>query len=152
MANGHFFLADWQPYQTAGLMRHEVDILTGTLKSSAQIPTPPQADVSEVRMSPDARRLAWQVRPDRPTLLTGLGEFLTPWQRGGPARDALWVSGIDGREMRQIGAIEVERGIDYDSNLSLWRWTPDGKHLSFFYNDGLYIVPVEVARPKGEGR
>src|SRR5205085_698571 len=69
---------------------------------------------------------------------------------------SLWVSRADGREMREIGAldgtgIEVPSASDDGEGVVYFpilqaltlQWLPDGRGLSFVHHDMLYTVPVE---------
>jgi hypothetical protein len=53
--------------------------------------------------------------------------------------EALWVSDLEGKEMREVGHVPMEDGqyvLDAD-------WLPDGRHAWFFYRKTLYTVPVD---------
>jgi hypothetical protein len=57
----------------------------------------------------------------------------------------LWVSQLDGSQMHKIGHVAelLEDDDATDFLLSDLQWLPDGKRLSFEYNDGLWTVPAD---------
>lgn len=52
--------------------------------------------------------------------------------------DELWLCGLDGRLMRQIGELEVTA----KTRPKDLRWRPDGKSVSYLYRNALYVAPV----------
>lgn len=113
---------------------------------------------SEVTVSPRGNRVAWLLSPvPSKTLPTTLREETA----------SLWVSRLDGGEMRQIGSVtkripplDVRRlqqtllaGVPLDAatqkKLSLLsgpsqvRWLPGGRAISFQNEGALWVVPVE---------
>ena len=58
----------------------------------------------------------------------------------------LYISGIDGKHMRELGYLETQTG---DLPEDRWRdefqadWLPDGKQIDFEYRNTLYTVPVQ---------
>ncbi len=54
----------------------------------------------------------------------------------------VWVSRVDGTRMKRLGWLLTHPYSGDGVDAEALRWTPDGKHLSFIYRDGLYIVPV----------
>jgi hypothetical protein len=102
---------------------------------------PPSDDVEDIVLSPQGDRLAWMtcnwsdfqsVVSEMLSSLSGNG------LRGRTASYAIWVSRLDGSEMRQLGS---ERCRHYgDLRPECVRWLPDGKSVSFVVNNGLYVV------------
>jgi hypothetical protein len=65
---------------------------------------------------------------------------------------SIWISGIDGRGMREIGRLPTPERQPVSAYLENLRWLPDGRTLSFFYErpgpngkwqSTLYTVPVD---------
>ncbi|MCW3098309.1 MAG: hypothetical protein JWL77_3927 [Chthonomonadaceae bacterium] len=54
--------------------------------------------------------------------------------------EELWISRADGQDMHEIGYVPSEADDIY--RLTGTKWLPDDKHLSFYYNNRLYIVPT----------
>lgn len=87
----------------------------------------------EVRLNPAGDTLAWLLYRDKPG-------------RSRLARVELWLSGIDGKRLREVGSISVQRlqkgrVFDYDFPLRLG-WTLDGKSVSYVREGALYTVPA----------
>jgi len=102
----------------------------------------PDGDISEVVLSPQGDRLAWRTQ-SWSDVKGALGDWLAGLFRH-RTRDmrttcAVWVSRLDGTDMRQLGSERLTRGEEPD----VLRWLPDGKALSFTANQGLYSVPTE---------
>ncbi len=87
---------------------------------------PPDSFPLECAYAPDRKRLAWTlVRPH------GLPT--------GTTRE-IWVCNLDGSHMRQIAMQPIEDNVRV---IHLFpQWLPDGKHLSFRFEDSIYTVPV----------
>jgi hypothetical protein len=89
------------------------------------VPIPKTQNVWEVTLSPQGDRLAWV-----------LDEI-----RGGESINAIYVSNVDGTELRPIGtAPSVEISNHRYSSPNKVRWLPDGSRLSFRYNKGIHVV------------
>ena len=141
--SGEFVTVWYDPYYRSDLELRGMDLNRGQVLWLRKAPLPPGALLSEVNISPDHQQLVWQTRPG---LAGGPAAFMTELfarilQR--PATNALWVSRIDGREMRRLGDAEVEFGTDYDCDLSGVQWLPDGKRVGFSYKGNLYSVNVQ---------
>jgi hypothetical protein len=128
-----------------------VRLFTADLGSQALAPVehvlrPPQrAVVRLARLSPPSAqgtyRLAWLL--DRPTRRPGpafMREFYALMGHKWVDRVDLYVSNVDGRDMRFIGYFEYQYTKDALSSLF---WTPDGTCLSFIYHNSLWTVPVD---------
>jgi hypothetical protein len=89
-----------------------------TLLSKHHFYPPAGQQIEAVSFSPAGDRFAWIV-----------GE-------------QLWVSKLDGTDRVEIGRLPAE---GWGKGQSLI-WLPDGKRLSFVYNDSLYTVPVDAKR------
>ncbi|MEO8429683.1 MAG: hypothetical protein ABI651_21540 [Verrucomicrobiota bacterium] len=96
------------------------------VRDSVALPRP--ASVSALFVSPDGERLAWHL-VFKHSRLSGprfsrqfpFVDFEKVYNSG------LWVSKIDGSQMREVGPVKPHRGI------SAAGWTPDGQHLGFVY-------------------
>jgi hypothetical protein len=105
----------------------------------------------DVALSPDGQRLAWIFLEARP--LPGISALNhTRVSRWLPiTASALWISNVDGSNMRRIGGIDVDQLVRRQANVT-WSttntmlrglsWCPDGKHVSFVYRGELWSVPV----------
>jgi hypothetical protein len=121
------------------------DILCTDLRMDGSTPVvdnftihPPNgARVDEIVLSAQGNRLAWRLH------------FLrtSPSENGSKptATVELWVSNLDGSDMRQVGYVDVE------PNNQRWNedfpvqvlWLPSGERLSFLYKKAVYTVPIE---------
>jgi hypothetical protein len=92
--------------------------------------------------SPSGERIAWSCfEPTAPSRTAWLHR-LFPWVPASPqARLSLWITRLDGSQAREIGHINVTP--EEQSPGLLPRWLPDGRHLSFVYNDVLYTLPAD---------
>ena len=106
---------------------------------------PRRANLSNLFISPDGERLIWHLvfnrsRLSEPRLSrkSPFVDFETDYN------DALWVSKIDGSQMREVGHVKPY------SKVSTVGWTPDGQHFSFVYLNldeepfhAFWTVPVQ---------
>ncbi len=104
---------------------------------------PPNADIEEMVLSPQGDRIAWKTNTWH-DLQSAVSEFMSglkgTGQRGRVTGYAIWVSRLDGTEMKQLG---MERLPNSGFGFEHLRWLPDGKSVSFVYKNGLYTVPAE---------
>lgn len=113
---------------------------------------PMPVEVKDIGMSPDGKHIAWTVCATQqpPALL----KWLLPHRFEPQTTWAIWVSHMDGSEMREIGDVKTEENTSAASTgtsvkayerdeISGLGWTPDGKHLSFLYANSLWTVPAE---------
>ncbi len=106
---------------------------------------PSTAEVSTIELSPQGERLAWLlVYSRRPALVTLLSRLLPFLAAKFPPVEgvSVWVSGLDGKAMREIGFQEMPRNGTAPDRVTELRWMPDGKHLSFLHRHALYSIPV----------
>jgi hypothetical protein len=103
------------------------------------IPLPKEGRLEEAVISPKGDRIAWRLK-----------YFTKPptGKEADEARVEIWVSGIDGSEMRLLGAQTVKNDdstYDYCDSAIPCRvqWVPGGKSLSFVYKNALYVLPVQ---------
>lgn len=88
-------------------------------------------------MSPDRKLLAWKFAVK--SLPLGLKSTINSdfVRRSAPAAAGLWVSDLNGNDLREIGTLDIR-----DDSISNVRWTPDGTRLSFIDAGDLYTVPI----------
>jgi len=77
--------------------------------------------VGDVAVSPHGDRIAWLV------------------ERGDHGA-ALWISKLDGTDMRLLGSEAGDSKIPLPRTI---RWSPSGQMLSYEAGDSLWIVPVK---------
>jgi hypothetical protein len=132
-ASGDTWLGEYDPYSRADLRLREIDGKTGRVRHVQSIALPPACLPSEINLSPDGNRLVWQVRPSP---LSSLAALL-----GRRDVNTIWLSSANGTRMKNLGALPVQYGTDYDCDLSL-NWLPDSQHLEVVYRQTLYILPT----------
>jgi hypothetical protein len=101
----------------------------GADKVTAQqlsVPIPVSAAVADVRLSPQGERLAWilEQEHDKTRLYT------------------LYTADADGAHARPIGSapgMQIGKAYSWPREL---RWLPDGKQISFVYQNAVYTLPV----------
>jgi len=108
---------------------------------------PPNAQILDIALSPRGDRLAWAFYFSRvPTGMQWLARFIPSLRKRLRPRvgAGLWVSRLDGSEMREIGYQEIDPNVPAPLRLAPAEihWTPDGRRLSFVYKNALYTVPV----------
>jgi hypothetical protein len=113
---------------------------------------PKGARVERMSLSPGGDRLAWvfRFRLTRNCVPGYVPYWVAQWFPSWgppcgaavmpPSRVSLFVSRLDGGGMRELDSVYSESGLP---DLLAPTWTPDGKRLSFWHWDGLWIVPVD---------
>jgi hypothetical protein len=102
----------------------------------------------DLEVSPDGERLSWVLWRHKTVPWQALVQrFIPRVQVSSQERWEIWVSGVDGSNMRQIGYEDLP-GPENNKALSIptlptLQWLPDGKQLSFIYKDVVYIVPAD---------
>jgi hypothetical protein len=87
--------------------------------------------------------LAWEAVEEHRNPVRTLVHRLLPFVRAEVERySVLYVSRINGQEQHQIGCIKVEPTSASEEPLYL-QWLPDGRQLSFVYDDVLYTIPAD---------
>ncbi len=91
---------------------------------------------SEIRSSPDARRIAYLVHERHmksiSRLLLKYGATIRVFYS---EETSIWVSQADGTKLRKVGS-------EPTLNVGDLRWTPDGKRVSVFINNQFYVISV----------
>jgi hypothetical protein len=111
---GKLMLFEWSPERP------------GDKGSIRTISLPDAYQVREAVLSPGADRIACILR--------------TPPDANGRQIDGIWVSGVDGSGLWEIGRLKDG---DYRS-ISFLKWLPSGSDLSFVYRTDLYSVSVHA--------
>lgn len=118
---------------------------SGNAPSTFSVSIPRTVNGYTCVLSPRGDRLAWIMRETRVPAVS------TFWQRvrallsgGAHPRIGLWVSGVDGSGLREIGHIDQDpRQNRLPDVPRVVRWTPDEKRLSFLYHGALYTVTAD---------
>lgn len=92
----------------------------------------------EAALSPGGDRLAWRFEHKPPPFGLTFFNGTALGRSFEPSRVGLWVSRIDGGDMRLIGFVNVGTGA-----MEMLRWTPDGKRVSFLHQNQLWSVPAD---------
>ncbi len=105
---------------------------------------PPRAKtIEETKISPTGDRIAWLVDAAHvDPVLARLRRLLPFLQTSVQPHQELWVSRLDGTGMRVVGQVPILGRNRKPPQVSDLRWLPDGKHLSFAYDDALWTVPA----------
>jgi hypothetical protein len=87
---------------------------------------PSIAAIDDMVVSPRCDHVAWKLFARE-----------RPWA-------GLWVSRLDGSDMHEVGGVPITRPLTLTDRLFYdIQWRPDGKYLSFVYEDSLYVIPAE---------
>lgn len=100
--------------------------------------------VSEVKVCPRGKRLAWCVHytalPPKFAWLTWLDRRLG--QSSGEY-EALWTSGVDGSNAHEIGYVQVNLNANPRKFIGDWGWTYQGEALWYEYAEQFWNVKVD---------
>lgn len=120
--------------------------LEGKVIREYPVAVPQGSNEFQTQVSPNGDRIAWQVTSynldTRPRWVQRFFPFVP---RRNEDITELWISNLDGSDMRNLGHIITprpetsEETIPYMDSL---KWLPDGKSLSFEYKDQLWTVPA----------
>jgi len=100
--------------------------------------------MDEVVLSPDGKRLAWKLHARENGAGSGLLARLLAYFGARPrAMISLWVSRLDGSDFHEIGHEEAPPMHVWPEAIREAQWTPDGRHVSFLFQDALWTVPAE---------
>lgn len=109
-------------------------------RKTSTIPVPDAAEGCTAYVAPDGKRIAWcTVTPAADPVRILLHRFKNSIDTQVYARCIVYVSAIDGSEMRKIGEIS-EHGPDAHIDIS---WLPNGNSLTVDYNNSLYVVDLK---------
>lgn len=100
-------------------------------------------EVAQIKLSPQKDRVAYMVYtgggPAFAALPAIVRKLMNAQRKFDSIRCALWVSGIDGKNPREIGTVDAVNEAHLPTEV---QWLPDGKHISYLFDDTLWIVPV----------
>jgi hypothetical protein len=103
-----------------------------------------RSDLYDRVLAPHGDCIAWEAVEEQKDPVRTLLHRLLPFVRAEAERySVLYVSRISGSEEHQLGYVKMEPTPDTEGPVDL-KWLPDGKHLSFLYNDALWVTPIEV--------
>ena len=95
-------------------------------------------------ISPTGKFIAWRFKFARISLLEKLLLKVCPSYKPHPYKtEELWVSDINGANMREIGYIPDQMPHEDDVALFNIDWTSDESKLNYVYNDNLYTVIIK---------
>lgn len=139
---------DWQDHDgiTGGLLHGTIHILRGDLVG---VPaalhtftvTLPQQELSGMDYSRDGEHVAWLFKSEHAAGVTGwLHRLIPAFKVQEAVTSEIFVSAIDGTEMRSLGRVEESAGTASQPTLAALQWLPDGKHLSFICHNALWKI------------
>ena len=130
---------------TPGIGQDSFDLYLTDLRAStpvavkSTIPFPPRVKGHKPVLSPDGSQIAWTCSRDS----SPQSFFQRVLVRCGIKQHSsleIWVGPVRGGQMRQIGYLNDDDSKEWFDKL---KWTPDGKHLSYLWNEDLWTVTVE---------
>ncbi len=149
-----------QPYPSRSIVVQEIGLQSATPAHSYVLTPPGKRGIVHVEFTAKGDRVGLKLAEHFED--NGLFSYLRallhlPISSPGASRQSLWVSRVDGSDMREVGAAPDQRipmsgsgPIDEDgehlrgpSSPRQLRWLPDGKHLSFSYKDDLYTITAD---------
>ncbi len=96
-----------------------------------------------VCLSPNGRRIAYFVMSQPKSRINAMLSRLLPKVfHKDQFRSDLFVSDLDGKNNKLIGTVQYSEDSLYGETIGELQWLPDGKQVSFRYNDALYKVDV----------
>lgn len=106
----------------------------GAAAKTYRIPAPERALIYSVIFSPSGDRVLWVFRTKNGSAFSRLLHGIVPGIHGLERyRLSVWVSGIDGTQMRDVGLLELTDGSAFGTPPPI-QWLPGGK--SFMFRDG----------------
>ena len=107
------------------------------IPKTAAIKLPARAVVREFKLSPDGGRIAWIFSITRRWPQFQKTPKPPGFRRVDHVAQSLWISGVDGGGMRELGRLQPRETI---SGLN---WQPDSRSVSFVFQDTLWTVAVD---------
>lgn len=100
------------------------------------VPFASGVNIQEVEGSPDGKWVAYLVTESQTSFFARVfGKYLPLFAQKSDPTVSLWVSRTDGSELRRLGFETAKEAAGV-------QWSPDGKRLGLFLNDGFYLVPI----------
>jgi hypothetical protein len=127
---------------------YECDLHAGAKPSHKYVvKMPPDTVIDDFVFSPRGDQIAWKLKLERVPPMARLLHRLYPRYSASPEHAVgLWVSDLDGRNLREIGHLDLHPAANSDTaepEPEDVQWLPDGKRLSFLYKQALWIVPID---------
>jgi hypothetical protein len=107
---------------------------------SSVIPLPAGMEADEVALSPNGDRLAWKLKEKRAVDFSTLGQLKWTFGLVPKLRHSLWVSSLDGTNMRELGMLESKGN---QIGFMQIEWSPDGKQIGFVREGKLYTIKAD---------
>jgi len=147
----------------ANIGEYSAEEISVSLRRST-ISLPDHATIQDMVISPDGRRVLWQLRFIRPAPLAGLGRWISAFRGHPQTYVAFWLSNIDGSGLHEIAYQPEENPLppsvkvfdlgngnfcipDQDAQQkyqpSNVRWLPGSNNVSLLYKDHLWLLPVQ---------
>lgn len=102
---------------------------------------PPHTMAWEGKIAPAGDRVAWLITTEYvDPALAALHRLLPPVKTYAQSRQELWISRLDGTGMQVLGQTPIGMKNGNQVSVADLRWLPDGRHLSFVYDDALWRV------------
>jgi hypothetical protein len=133
----------------------DIDLMSPTLPQRVlTLRKPAEGELLDVILSPDGKRLALRthVNPKHFVFPSWLG-WVPPLLQDSVqplGTHIVWTSDLDGSHLREVGRETLSedpliRSSAYNSDrtFSSFRWLPDGKRLSFMYDEKLWTVSAQ---------
>jgi hypothetical protein len=103
------------------------------------VPVPPGSEYARAYVSPDRKHLLWLTSTMKPSARSSWFNSLFASRRSTPTVEThFFLSDLSGNNRQPILDDVIRHFGDIDPS-----WTPDSKHLSFIYQNQLYLVPVD---------
>ena len=140
-------LTTWRPSQLQDVDLFEVSLSKDIAPIRTHtIPIEPGQRVDSVVLSPDCSRVAMQVYTRSASTPRWIDWLVPAMARNQPARDEIWIVGLDGQNPRMLGAVQTpihggqNRAPKVPRDLA---WHPSGTRVSFVYDSALYLVNAD---------
>jgi len=123
---------------------YELDLSTEASPRQWTVSLPQEWIIKQVVLSPHADRVAWVFHQHYLSpLLVVCKRLGLPFKAEAIEETMIYVSRIDGTEMREIGT--APSPVEDTEDVEI-KWLPGGKRLSFVYQEALYVVPADLGK------
>jgi hypothetical protein len=143
------------PFQRGNSIRYPTAVLTefdpaapARSPKSWNVTMPPQSVRGKMMLSPQADRILWIVEKQSSWVSSWLSRLPFAYNRPYSGDEAIYVSQLNGTGMRQLFSAPTQRQRRGPTTmikvpLTEIQWLPDGKRISFVYEDSLYLASVD---------